>query len=113
MALKTLYSLYNTLYSSNTQVDTFEYRLLRESEFRESITRRFVGESDLQISTTVDRTLGPIAPPQISQKPRNSKLVEGSDAVFTAKITGNPKPRVSLCCISKKHIKFNFTHFTI
>lgn len=78
----------------NAQVDTFEYRLLRESEFRESITRRFVGESDLQISTIVDRTLGPIAPPQITQKPRNSKLVEGSDAVFTAKITGNPKPRV-------------------
>ena len=79
----------------NLQVDTFEYRLLRETEFRESITRRFVGESDVQISTVVDRSLGPVAPPQITQKPRNSKLVEGSDAVFTAKISGNPKPRVS------------------
>lgn len=79
----------------NLQVDTFEYRLLRETEFRESITRRFVGESDVQISTVVDRNLGPVAPPQITQKPRNSKLVEGSDAVFTAKISGNPKPRVS------------------
>lgn len=79
----------------NSQVDTFEYRLLRETEFRESITRRFVGESDVQISTVVDRNLGPVAPPQITQKPRNSKLVEGSDAVFTAKISGNPKPRVS------------------
>jgi len=77
------------------QVDTFEYRLLRELEFRESITRRFANESDLQISTIVDRNLGPIAPPQITQKPRNSKILEGSDAVFTAKITGNPKPRVS------------------
>ncbi|XP_011704408.1 PREDICTED: titin [Wasmannia auropunctata] len=77
------------------KVDTFEYRLLRELEFRESITRRFAGESDLQISTTVDRTLGPVAPPQITQKPRNSKLIEGSDAVFTAKITGNPKPRLT------------------
>lgn len=85
----------------NLQVDTFEYRLLRETEFRESITRRFVGESDVQISTVVDRNLGPVAPPQITQKPRNSKLVEGSDAVFTAKISGNPKPRVSklLICI--------------
>ncbi|XP_014485703.1 PREDICTED: titin [Dinoponera quadriceps] len=77
------------------KVDTFEYRLLRETEFRESITRRFVGESDTQISTTVDHTLGPVAPPQITQKPRNSKLIEGSDAVFTAKITGNPKPRLT------------------
>lgn len=88
------------------QVDTFEYRLLRESEFRESITRRFVGESDLQISTTVDRTLGPIAPPQITQKPRNSKLVELTDAVFTAKITGNPKPRVSLSRKSAYYIYY-------
>lgn len=80
----------------NFQVDTFEYRLLRETEFRESITRRFVGESDAQISTVVDRNLGPVAPPQFAQKPRNSKLVEGSDAVFTAKISGNPKPRVSI-----------------
>lgn len=77
------------------QVDTFEYRLLRESEFRESITRRFAGEFDIQISRAVDRILGPVTPPQITQKPRNSKLMEGSDAVFTAKVTGNPKPRVS------------------
>lgn len=76
------------------QVDTFEYRVLRETEFRESITRRFMGESDSQISTTVDRNLGPVSPPQITQKPRNSKLAEGSDAVFTSKISGNPKPRV-------------------
>lgn len=89
----------------NVQVDTFEYRLLRELEFRESITRRFAGESNLQISTTVDRNLGPIAPPQITQKPRNSKLVEGSDAVFTAKITGNPKPRVSLK-VALKELKY-------
>jgi len=51
---------------------------------------------DTQIVTTVDRSLGPVAPPQIAQKPRNSKLVEGSDAVFQAKVTANPKPRVSI-----------------
>ncbi|XP_046465810.1 titin isoform X2 [Neodiprion pinetum] len=77
------------------KVDTFEYRLLRETEYRESITRRYVGESDAQISTTIDRSLGPVAPPQINQKPRNSKLVEGSDAVFTTKISANPKPRLT------------------
>ena len=69
--------------------------MLREVEFRESLTRRYVGESDTQIVTAVDRSLGPVAPPQIAQKPRNSKLAEGSDAVFQAKVTANPKPRVS------------------
>jgi hypothetical protein len=78
------------------KVDTFEYRLLREVEFRESLTRRYVGETDVRIETTVDRSLGPVAPPQIAQKPRNSKLAEGSDAIFQAKVTANPKPRVSL-----------------
>lgn len=77
------------------KVDTFEYRLLRETSFRESITRRFVGETDAQISGVVDRTLGPATPPQISQKPRNSKLQEGSDAVFTARVGANPKPRLT------------------
>nr|CAD7404271.1 unnamed protein product [Timema cristinae] len=77
------------------KVDTFEYRLLREVEFRESLTRRYVNETDIHISTTVDRSLGPIAQPQIAQKPRNSKLVEGSDATFQTKITGNPKPRLT------------------
>ncbi|XP_074100964.1 sallimus isoform X11 [Cotesia typhae] len=84
-----------TVTTEEFKVDTFEYRLLRETEFRESVTRRYVGESDSQVSTTVDRSLGPVAPPQISQKPRNSKLVEGSDAVFTAKISGNPKSRTT------------------
>lgn len=77
------------------RIDTFEYRLLREVSFRESITRRYVGENDVQMSTTVERSLGPPAPPQISQKPRNSKLLEGSDAVFTAKVGANPKPRLT------------------
>lgn len=77
------------------KIDMFEYRLLREVSFRESITRRTTYEKDSQISTTVERSLGPAAPPQISQKPRNSKLLEGSDAVFTAKLSANPRPRIS------------------
>lgn len=72
------------------KVDTFEYRLLREVSFRESITK-----SDVQMSTSVERALGPPAPPQISQKPRNSKLLEGSDAVFSAKLSANPRPRLT------------------
>jgi titin len=77
------------------KVDTFEYRLLREVHFREQITRRYSGEFDSQLSTVVDRALGPASPPLIQVKPRNSKLVEGSDATFTMKVVGNPKVRLS------------------
>lgn len=91
---------YTNGYSVNTyeeefKVDTFEYRLLREISFRESITRRSTTEIDSQITTTIDRNLGPAAPPQIMQKPRNSKLIEGSDAIFSAKVGANPKPRLT------------------
>lgn len=82
-------------YEEEFKVDTFEYRLLREVSFRESITRRTHTESDNQLIYEVDRNLGPAAPPQIQQKPRNSKLVENTDAVFTAKITANPRPRIT------------------
>ncbi|XP_063986913.1 titin isoform X6 [Diachasmimorpha longicaudata] len=77
------------------KVDTFEYRLLREKDFRESNTRRYVGESDALISNNVDRNLGPIAPPEFGQKLRSSKLSEGSDAVFTTKLSGNPRVRTT------------------
>ncbi|XP_055379031.1 titin isoform X2 [Condylostylus longicornis] len=77
------------------RVDTFEYRLLREVSFRQSITQRSHSESDSRLSMELDRTLGPAQAPQIAQKPRNSKLVESSDAVFTAKISSNPKSRLT------------------
>jgi len=77
------------------KVDTFEYRLLREVTFREQITRRYAGEVDTQLSTLVDRALGPASPPLIQVKPRNSKLIEGSDATFSMKVAGNPKVRLS------------------
>lgn len=38
---------------------------------------------------------GPVRSPEVTQKPRNSKLTEGMDAVFSTKVTANPKPRVS------------------
>lgn len=93
-------STYSNGYSYNLieeefKVDTFEYRLLREVSFRESITRRNYGEQDSQLTFEVDRNLGPAAPPQISQKPRNSKLIEGSEATFTANVAANPKPRLT------------------
>lgn len=85
---------YNS-FEEEFKVDTFEYRLLRETSFRNSITRRSIHETDQQLSTVVDRNAGPPAPPQISQKPRNSKLIEGTDAVFSVKVSGNPKPRLT------------------
>lgn len=77
------------------KVDTFEYRILRETSFRESLTRRNVGEHDYNFNYELDRNLGPAAPPQIQQKPRNSKLIEGSDATFSANVGSNPRPRLT------------------
>jgi hypothetical protein len=84
-----------TSHEEEFKVDTFEYRLLREVTFREQITRRYAGEVDTQLSTLVDRALGPASPPLIQVKPRNSKLIEGSDATFSMKVAGNPKVRLS------------------
>ncbi|XP_044003588.1 titin isoform X2 [Aphidius gifuensis] len=74
------------------KVDSFEYRLLRETEFRQSITNRHAEGSDSRTSSMKnDQNLGVLLmPPRIGQKPRNSKLMEGSEAVFTAKIYANP-----------------------
>lgn len=81
--------------STDFKVDTFEYRLLREVSFRESITKRYIGETDTQISTNIDKSLGPVSPPKVAQKPRNSKLQEGADAQFQVQLSGNPRPRVT------------------
>uniref|UniRef100_A0A0K8UMS0 Regulatory protein zeste n=1 Tax=Bactrocera latifrons TaxID=174628 RepID=A0A0K8UMS0_BACLA len=93
-------SLYTNGYSYTSveeefRVDTFEYRLLREVQYREAITRRSAYELDQYLTQELDRTMGPAHAPQISQKPRNSKLIEGSDAVFSAKVGSNPKPRLT------------------
>lgn len=93
-------SMYTNGYSfSSTQeefrVDTFEYRLLREVSYREAITRRSTYEQDYYLCQELDRSMGPAHAPQIGQKPRNSKLIEGSDAVFAAKVGSNPKPRLT------------------
>lgn len=74
------------LYDVDFKVDTFEYRLLREVEFRESLTRR--SQSDLQTETETEtetdfeQLTTPLAPPQLVQQPRNTKLLQGSDATF-------------------------------
>ncbi|XP_050422457.1 titin isoform X5 [Adelges cooleyi] len=82
----------NTLYSNNYhtleedfKVDTFEYRLLREVSFRQSVTKRYLGEQDVKFTSSAHQ--GPVVAPQVLQKPRNSKLMEGSNATFTVKVS--------------------------
>lgn len=91
-------------------MDTFEYRLLREVEFRESLFRRLPGEEATEKAAPMDKTQPPSAP-QIMARPRNSKLLEGSEATFQAKITGNPKPKVNKS--NKITFKNNIPSFTM
>lgn len=76
-------------------MDSFEYRLVRDTEFREAKLRRVEGEKEEALSTVTAAGIGPIGPPQIVQRPRSSKLLQGSDAIFRAKVGGNPKPKIS------------------
>ena len=72
------------LYDADFKVDTFEYRLLREVEFRESLTRRSQSdETETETETDFEQLTTPLAPPQLVQQPRNTKLQQGSDATFT------------------------------
>jgi len=61
--------------TTDFRVDSFEYRLLNELEYRKTVTD----------STTVSTS-----PPKLTQKPRNTKLIEGATAIFTVKHEGNP-----------------------
>lgn len=74
------------LYDVDFKVDTFEYRLLREVEFRESLTRRsqldLQTETETETETDFEQLTTPLAPPQLVQQPRNTKLQPGSDATF-------------------------------
>lgn len=83
------------------KVDTFEYRLLREVSFRQSVTKRYLGEDDVKFTSSAHQ--GPVVAPQVLQKPRNSKLVEGSNATFTVKVSTAKDTRV----------KYKKNHYTV
>ena len=79
-------------------MDTFEYRLIRETEFRESLTRRYAGETETETEVeteTESRHPGPLSPPQVQTKPRATKVAQNGDASFQARLVGNPKPKVT------------------
>lgn len=75
-------------YEADFKVDTFEYRLLREVEFRENVTRRSQLElqqeqtTDTETEVEFEQLTSPLAPPKLVQQPRNTKLQEGADAIF-------------------------------
>ncbi|GFY64285.1 titin [Trichonephila inaurata madagascariensis] len=94
------------------RVDTFEYRLLREVEFRESLFRKLPGEEASEKPAPLDKAQPPSAP-QIIARPRNSKLLEGSEATFQAKISGNPRPKITWFRNGQRIIasqRFKMTH---
>lgn len=72
------------------RVDTFEYRLLHEVEFRRSLTVRMAGE----VVEEEGAIQGPPQAPQLMQKPRSTKVSDGGNATFTVKVSGYPTPRV-------------------
>lgn len=73
------------------RVDTFEYRILHEVEFRQSLTQKVAGEMDVGHRGPLQ---GPPQAPHIQQKPRSSKVAEHNNATFTVKVSANPTPRV-------------------
>ena len=79
-------------FEAEFKVDTFEYRLLREIEFRESVTRRSQMEmettTDTETEVEFDQLTSPLAPPQLVQQPRNTKQQEGADATFQVSFPG-------------------------
>lgn len=74
------------------RVDTFEYRLLHEVEFRRSLTITVAGELEVDLGAIQ----GPPQAPQLQQKPRSTKVSDGGNATFTVNVNGYPTPRVRL-----------------
>lgn len=79
-----------SMQTESFRVDTFEYRLLHEVEFRQSLTVRLAGELEVEQGAIQ----GPPQAPQLQQKPRSTKVADGGNATFTVKINGYPTPRV-------------------
>ena len=85
------------------RVDTFEYRLLHEAEYRQSITM----SQGIEFSAP---TQDAPQTPQIKEKPRSTKVAQGGNATFAVSMTANPAPVVvwfkngELLQSSEKHL---------
>ena len=71
---------------------------MKEIEFREGRLdpKHHIAEAKEAFDITVP--LSQACAPIFEQKPKNFKLLEGSDATFVVKVTGNPTPHVSTKC---------------
>ena len=81
-------------------MSSFEQRLMKEIEFREGkISVVYSEPEDMDVVVPMRESQSP----HFLQRLRDFKLIEGSDATFVAKLSGYPKPRVSLPSSSIQH----------
>ena len=75
------------------KVSAFEKRLVKEIELREGKYQPPMPASDTE-AFEESVPLMQCKPPKFEQKLSNFQLMEGSDATFVCKVSGNPKPKV-------------------
>ena len=82
-------------------VSAFEKRLMKEIELREGRYQPPVMPASDTEAFEESVPLMQCKPPRFDQKLSDFQLMEGSDATFVCKVSGNPKPKVSVmvCCI--------------
>jgi len=83
-------------------VSAFEKRLMKEIELREGRYQPPVMPASDTEAFEESVPLMQCKPPRFDQKLSDFQLMEGSDATFVCKVSGNPKPKVCVmvCCIS-------------
>ena len=76
-------------------MSTFEKRLTLEIEYRDG---RVAPHQRADDKVAFDNSVptGQAAAPVFSQKLKNFKLMEGSDSTFVCKVSGTPRPFVSV-----------------
>lgn len=80
--------------SQSFRVPAFENRLQKELEYHEGrLLPKYRDETDaFDDSIPINQAM----PPVFEQKPKNFKLIEGSDATFICRVNGKPVPNVSI-----------------
>jgi len=73
---------------------------MKEVEFREGRLDPKHHVPEAKEAFDVNVPLAQACAPIFEQKPKNFKLLEGSDATFVIKVAGNPTPHVNIreCC---------------
>jgi hypothetical protein len=71
--------------NSMFKIDTFEYRMLREIEYRHNLTRKYQDDPDVYVISPQSTVPGP---PRVLQKPRDCKISVGGTAQFFIRVEG-------------------------